>query len=289
MKDTAQLITDTVIAELEKGRIPWRRSWSVNGLVPTSLQSGKAYRGINALMLTIYASVYGYERNLWVTYKQAQALGGNVRKGEHAVEVVLWKKVSGKTDEEGKARDFMLMKSFPVFNIAQCDGLTIPEKFSVPSFTWSENDAVQAIVNGYKNPPVIEHKAQGRAYYTPATDRLTMPPKSAFPTAAEYAETLFHELVHSTGHDSRLKRFSENEQPAMFGSEPYAREELVAELGAMMLLTAAGLEPDTTNSAAYIGGWLTKLADDKNLIVQAAQRASKAVEYITGPTAEEVE
>lgn len=288
-KDLAQAITDTVIAELEQGRVPWRRPWSVNGLVPTSLQTGKAYRGVNALLLTLYAAAYGYDRNLWITYRQAQAMGGNVRKGEKAVDVIFWKKVDGKKDEATgeKTRGFMIMKSFAVFNVAQCDGLVIPEKFEAPKHNWQGSDAVERIVNGYPNAPKIIHAAQGRAYYEPAADTVTLPPRESFPTPADYAETLFHELTHSTGHADRLNRFNDTEQPAVFGNEPYAREELVAELGAMMLLTMAGIEPDTKNSASYIGGWLTKLGNDKNLIVQAAQRASKAVEWITDPTEDE--
>ena len=283
MRDTAQEITDLVVAQLEQGVAPWRRPWSVNGLEPTSLQTGKTYRGINALLLSMFLNAGGYDRNLWVTYRQAEALGGNVRKGERGYPVVFWKKVQG-DDVEGEkvGKSFMIMKSFTVFNVAQCESLTLPEKYATPAFTWEGNDeSVQAILAGYTDAPKLKHKAQAQAFYVPGTDTVTMPPREAFPTVEDYAETLFHEMTHSTGHKSRLDRFTDTDEPAVFGSESYAREELVAELGAMMLLSRAGLQADVTNNAAYIGGWLKRLQDDKRLIIQAAQRADKAVAWIT--------
>lgn len=285
-KELAESVTALVIKQLEEGTIPWRKPWNTNGLVPTSLQSGKPYRGINHLILQMMMQMHGYERNLWVTYKQAQALGGNVSKGEKGTEVILWKplEVKDKNDPDAKKK-VLMMKSFHVWNVAQCENLTIPEKYNTES-NWVGHTA-EEIWAGYENAPSLTHEVQGRAFYSPTLDSITLPPKSAFPTEADYAETLFHEMTHSTGHKDRLNRFTDTEKPKAFGDDKYAREELVAEIGAMMLLSHAGLHVDTDNSAAYIKSWISALNNDHNLIIQASQRASKAFDWITNSKKEE--
>ena len=287
-KELAESVTALVIKQLEEGTIPWRKPWNVNGLVPTSLQSGKPYRGINHLILSIMMQMHGYERNLWVTYKQAQALGGNVSKGQKGTEVILWKplEVKDPLDPDAKKK-VLMMKSFHVWNVAQCENLTIPEKF-LPNGEWTGTTA-ESVFAGYVNGPSLSHTPQARAFYSPALDAINLPPKEAFANESDYAETLFHEMTHSTGHESRLNRFTDKEQPSHFGTDPYAREELVAEIGAMMLLSHAGLTVDHANSAAYIKSWINVLNNDHNLIIQASQRASKAVDMILGTTKEEVE
>lgn len=292
-RDIAQEVADSIIAQLEKGTVPWRKPWNVGGLMPTSLQTGKAYQGINSLILTMIMQDKGYDRNLWATYKQAQALGGNVKKGEKSTLVVYWSKVNAKAKEEGdKARSFMMLKFFHVFNVNQCENLTIPAKYdSVVSNPLTIGEAVTKIWDGYPNRPILNHQVCDSANYRPSLDVLTLPPIASFPTEVAYAETLFHEMTHSTGHESRVNRFKEEgDAPRPFGSPVYAREELVAELGAVMLAGHAGLEFDLANSAAYVENWLSALKNDKNLIIQASQRANKAVQYILGKTeSEEVE
>lgn len=283
-RDIAQEVTDRIVAELAKGIVPWRKPWTVKGLFPTSLQTGKAYRGINALLLSFEAQVKGYGQNLWATYKQANALGGSVKKGEKGTHVVFWRITPDTVDASGEItqKGFPMLREFVVFNVAQCENLTIPPRFEAPVRTWSDSEALDRIVAGYANAPAIKHAASEGAFYVPATDSITLPPKDSFGSLTGYADTLLHELTHSTGHASRLNRFDDNNQPARFGSPVYAKEELVAEIGSMMLMGHAGLEPDTENTAAYIGSWLKALQNDKRLIISAAQQASKAVALITG-------
>jgi antirestriction protein ArdC len=230
------------------------------------------------------ASKPEYTQNLWVTFKQAKALGGSVRKGEKSTSVIFWTKVTKEEAEDEKM--FMVARAYHVFNVAQCEGVKIPEKFlTSEEITWTPSEGLERIVAGYAGGPEINHREQARAFYDPAVDKITLPPKSAFDSETGYAETLLHELTHSTGHESRLNRFTGEDKPAFFGSEPYAREELVAELGAMMLMSEAGIEPVIGNAAAYIDSWLKALKDDKNLIIQAAQRAAKATDHILGRSA----
>jgi antirestriction protein ArdC len=291
----AEDITARIIAQLEKGVIPWRKPWSIAGHGPTSLQTGKPYRGINALLLSLYAAEGGFDSHLWITYKQAQALGGNDRKGEKGFPVVFWRKVEGEDRKTGEERSFMLMRHFTVFHVSQCDGITIPDRFAPKPRAWSDSEALDRIAAGYVGGPAIPYATQddayylpADAYYLPAQDRIILPPRDAFPTLAGYAETLLHEMTHSTGHASRLGRFSEEEGPSHFGSPNYAREELVAEIGAMMMMGEAGIEPDLAQGAAYIGGWLRALENDSRLIITAAQRAAKATALILGKDGEEI-
>lgn len=296
----AEEITNLILAELEKGVIPWRKPWTISGLAPTSLQTGKPYRGINALLLSLEAHAKGYDSHLWITYKQAQAMGGNIAKGSKGTRVVFWKKLEGKLSPEQlegakegeltlpKNSGVMMMKSFTVFHFSQTEGLELPAKYAPKPRLWDDSEAIGKLWEGYANAPELVHAAQGQAFYTPSADRITLPPKEAFPTLRDYAETLFHEATHSTGHASRLDRFSKGEEkPAPFGSDRYAREELIAEIGACMLMSHAGIEPDQANAAAYCGSWLKVLGDDKRLIITAAQRAAKAFDHIVGKPAEE--
>jgi len=289
MSKVAQEVTDRIMAALESGIVPWRRPWAVEGLVPTSLQTGKPYQGINVMLLSLHMMTNPeYTQNLWVTYKQAQALGGNVRKGEKSVGVMFWSKVTPKDKDNTNAKDFMMARGFNVFNVAQCENLEIPEKYTVKrEMQWTPSEGLERIADSYAGAPPISHQAQGRAYYDPIADSITMPPREAFDTLSGYAETLLHELTHSTGHASRLDRFKGDDKPHGFGSRPYAREELVAEIGAMMLMSHAGIEPEIDNGAAYIASWLKALDGDKSLVITAAARAQKAVNHILGSSSSE--
>ena len=193
-QDIEERITELVIKQLEEGKVPWRKPWTSAGYAPTSLTSGKPYRGINTLLLAILGE--DYERSLWLTYKQAQALGGNVRKGESGLPIVFWsqyvKEVNG---EEQKA---CFLKNFTVFNVAQCDGVDIPAKYLTTREPVETLPALTELVNGYLDAPTIYHKEQGRAFYSPSADSITLPSKEQFDEPEEYAYTLLHELSHST-------------------------------------------------------------------------------------------
>lgn len=274
-----EVVTDRIITAMENGIVPWRKPWTGAG-GPTSLSSGKPYRGINNLILSVVATSEGYELPLWGTYKQAQALGGNVRKGEKGTPVVLWKPVE-KTNDEGEEESFLIARYFTVFNVAQMDGIEIPAKFLTKREPVEVLEGVtQALA--YDGGPTVRHLRQDRAFYTPATDTITLPDLDQFRSPEAYAETALHEVIHSTGHKSRLDRKIEN----TFGCESYAKEELVAEIGAAMLATVLGIEVEYEQHAAYLSSWLKVLKEDRRMLVKAAQQAQKAVDRVS-PAVEE--
>lgn len=274
--DVYQSVTDRIIEALEGGTAPWRVPWVAGG--PISLRSKKPYRGINTFLLGM--TEYGDPR--WGTFKAVKEAGGNVRKGEKATWIILWKPVKRSEEGEGgeeKDSSYLLLKQYPVFNAEQCDDL--------PEIQLAfENDPIERaeeIVAGYVGGPGILFGG-GQASYSPPKDLVRCPELGNFTSTEGYYSTLYHELLHSTGHESRLKRI----EPALFGTDPYAQEELVAEMGAAMLCGIAGID-NLDQSAAYVDGWLERLRGDRRLVVQAAAQAQKGADLILGTTfAEEV-
>lgn len=284
-----QVITDRVIEMLKENLVPWKKPWNSPVLNPKNLHSGKGYRGINVFMLEATGAASGYKSPYWLTFKQALERGGNVKKGEHATPVVFWKileRADGKeTDgddhdsEEAGGRRIPILKYYNVFNVEQCEGLEYPTVDRIPTIEFDPITQAEQIVQGMPRPPTIAHR-ESRAYYAPARDHLNMPPQETFHSAEEYYCTLFHELTHATGHQSRLAR-DNIVNPTRFGTPTYAREELTAEMGAAFLCGRAGIEQVTLeNSAAYIKSWIEKLKDDPKLVVLAASSAQKAADYI---------
>jgi antirestriction protein ArdC len=269
------IVTERILAELEKGEIPWRKPWRT--LPPANLVSKKPYRGINVFLLALA----GYGSQYWLTYRKAQALGGNIRRGEHGTKIVFWKFDTYETetpDGETEERKSAFLRYYVVFNLEQTEGLkallTLPPARSIES--------ADALVNGMPNPPAFEQDFQ--AAYVPSRDVVTMPSPTAFESQAEYYATLFHELAHSTGHTKRLAREG-FDTPQKFGSDSYSREELIAEMGSAMLCGVAGIEQGTlANSAAYLKTWIARLKSDSKLVVSAASAAQKAADYIRGLT-----
>jgi antirestriction protein ArdC len=280
-----QIVTDQVVAQLEKGVAPWRKPWTAEA--PCNLISGKAYRGINTFLL----GSQGYASKYWLSFNQANKLGGHVRKGEKSSLVVFWhigqEKTIRKADGTDKKQTPFLLRYYSVFNVCQTEG--IAEKLGlgksvpvVPSI-----DACEQIVAGMPNAPKREQSS--KAWYRPSNDTVGMPAKELFETPEGYYSTLFHELTHSTGHASRVGREG-IEQLNTFGSESYSREELIAEMGAAMLCGVTGIAPAVLeNSAAYLQNWLERLKADSRLIVTAASAAQKAADYILGKTQTERE
>jgi antirestriction protein ArdC len=252
----------------------------------SNLVSKKAYQGINALVLSIVGG--NYSSPYWLTYKQAQDLGGSVKLGEKGTHITYYSKVTKKDkDTEEVTGSFSLLKGYVVFNADQCEGIKVPtiEKHEPVEVI----PALDGILSSYKNRPEIFYKEQDRAYYSPSADTITLPSLAQFESAQEHAYTLAHELTHSTGHESRCNRWSkEEEKPSRFGCESYAKEELIAEIGACLLLTMAGVEVDIKNSGAYIKNWLSALRDDRTLIFSAAAKASAGAGVILGEVKEEV-
>jgi antirestriction protein ArdC len=289
--DIYAIVAEKIINLLEQGVVPWRRPWTSTGL-PRNLVSKKPYRGINHFLL----SASKYVSPFWLTMHQANGLGGHVRKGEESAIVVFWKvenatqstKDLDHEETNEKARRRFLLRYYRVWNLEQCD---LPQAVldKLPKIETHEHDPIEAaerIIAAMPNAPEIQH-AGSKAFYSPITDRITLPPRELFASAEEYYATALHETVHSTGHQKRLAREGICEV-APFGSAVYSKEELCAEMGAAYLcaeasITAAVIE----NQAAYVAGWLKKFRDDRKLLIHAAAQAQHAADYILNRTCHE--
>lgn len=278
MPSVPEIITANIIEQLERGVAPWRKPWKTS--IPRNLISKKPYRGLNVFLL----ATQGYGSPLWLTFNQAKALGAHVRKGERSTLVSFWKFSEYERENaagETESKSSVLLRYYRVFNVEQCEGLKAlhgDEYKPVEPLVECES-----IANHMPNPPRFEQHSQ--AFYRPSADVIGMPSQNCFESAEGYYSTLFHELTHSTGHQSRLNRFEENSNDHMFGSDSYSREELVAEMGAAMLSGIAGISNVTlSNSAAYLQTWIRRLKSDSRLIISAASHAQKATDYILGKT-----
>jgi len=274
------LITDRIINMLEAGTVPWHKPW--NGS-QQNLVSKKDYRGINPLLL----SSMHFSSPYWLSYKQAQSLGGQVKKGEHGTPVVFWKMLN-KSDSitDDKTGDTLInpkfipmLRYYTVFNVDQCEGIPIEKIPKLEQIEFSPISQCEKIVSNMPKRPVIKHN-EPRAYYSPMSDFVNMPKQTLFESNKEYYSTLFHELTHSTGHSSRLDRKGVTNL-CRFGSTNYSKEELVAEMGACFLCGHTGIENKTiNNSASYIKSWLSHLRNDNKLVIHAAAAAQKAADFI---------
>jgi len=288
-----QTVTDRILSSLKAGVIPWEKPWKAprfaGGPFPRNFFTGKPYRGINVMLL--WSS--DYSSPFWLTFKQAQALKGNVRKGERGTPIVFYKQLpEDKKKEAAKDRDederapFVLCH-YTVFNVEQCDGLSLPELDQHTNEQEVDEDALcESIVTGWAQRPTLHltSATEYRAFYRRNTDAVHMPARSRFVDGPHYYSTLFHELIHSTGHESRLNRtFGDH-----FGDELYSKEELVAEMGAAFLCAIAGIANEHTdrNTTAYIQNWISKLEADNRLIIHAAANAQRAADCILGESFE---
>lgn len=284
-------VTSTIIAELEEGPAPWVRPWgrspeSPAAGLPRNAATHRSYSGINILLLWGAVIEKAYPSQDWLTFRQAHSLGGTVRKGERGTTVVYANRFTpkddtGETGVEGGTgsetsesgaetpRAVPFLKRYTVFNVAQCDGLpdrvTAGEAPRPVCETIPEAEALIAATGA-------DIRIGGdRAFYAPATDHIQLPPQPAFFAQIDYYRTAFHELGHWTGHPTRLAR----DLSHRFGSKPYAREELVAELAAAFTCAALAIAP-TVRHADYIGSWLEVLREDNRAIFRAASAASRA-------------
>ena len=264
-------ITKQIIEQLKNGCVPWQKPWHVTS--PKNLLTGKAYRGINLLMLAFT----DYECEYWATFQQIKKAGGTVQKGEHGTTIVYTNWFETEDEKTGDKKELPFLKQFTVFNLEQTNGIEIPKPTKTPQ---SKLERCEQILKTMPNQPEIKNDGGNAAYYRPTTDTIHLPPWSSFSSAEEYYSTLYHELIHATGHQSRLARPGIMEIDH-FGSEKYSHEELIAEIGNAFLCGKTGIEKHTLeNSTAYINGWLKKLQNNKRLIVIAAAQAQKAVDHI---------
>lgn len=279
-------ITTKIISELEAGRLPWVQPWGTAAAkaplaMPRNAATGRQYSGINVLILWGAVISQGYPGQSWLTFRQALALGGNVRKGEHGTTVVYAdrfvpddeKKRARETGEEAAAIPFL--KRFTVFNSAQCENL--PEDVAIvapPPPPGLIEPQVEALIKASG----IDFRIGGdRAFYVPAHDYVQVPPPQAFFEPINWHRTALHECSHASGAPHRLNR----DLSGSFGSKKYAFEELVAEISAAFCCAALGIVP-TVRHADYIGSWAEVLREDNRAIVRAASQASKSADFLLG-------
>ena len=277
-------VTARIIAELEAGRFPWVQPWVSSGGTPLGLpqnaSTGRTYSGVNILLLWFAAIEQGRPSQRWLTFKQALALGGCVRKGEKGTMVVYADTFVPKAEQEKAsasgedARRVGFLKRFTVFHVDQCDGLAVdPDAAPLPGRT-EVLPHVEAVIAATKADIRIGGEM---AFYSPSHDFIQVPPQEAYFEPVNWYRTKLHELGHWTGHVSRLDRnFS-----GRHGGEAYAREELVAELCSAFLCAELGVAP-TVRHADYLGSWLQVLKGDNRAIFQAASMASKAADFVMG-------
>ncbi|WP_353642525.1 zincin-like metallopeptidase domain-containing protein [Mesorhizobium sp. WSM2239] len=277
-----QEITDRIIADLERGSVPWVKPWgrANAGLgLPRNAATGRCYSGINILILWGAVIERGYHSQNWLTFRQALSLGGNVRKGERGATIVHADRFIPK-DEKERAKDegdepqaVPYLKRFTVFNVAQCDGL--PEHLCAAAEPLPEREILPQAEALIRASGADFRIGGERAFYSQSADYIQVPPQPAFFEQIDYYRTCFHELGHWTGHPSRLAR----DLSGSFGSKAYAREELVAEIAAAFICSTLGIEP-TVRHADYIGSWLKVLREDNRAIFRAASLASKAADFL---------
>jgi antirestriction protein ArdC len=271
--DVYEKITNIIIEKLEQGVAPWQCPFNRYGL-PKNYESGKHYRGINSFLLNFTGKTPYY-----LTFLQAKELKGNVKKGAKGFPVIYYNFVEKEGENAGdEAKKIPFLKYYTVFSVDDVEGI----EFDIPEGVKTANEKIEAceqIVKLMPNAPSISEYI-GRAYYSPIFDEIKMPEITEFSTGEEYYATLFHELAHSTGHKNRLNR-PELTEMSQYGDYNYSKEELTAEMTASFLCGFAGIDNGTLdNSAAYIDGWLKVLKGDKKFIIDAANKAQKAADYI---------
>lgn len=272
--DIYQTVTDSIIAALETGvkpwACPWQRTPGMSGL-PSNYATGMGYSGMNIMLLWCSASEQGFNDSRWMTYKQAKAEGGQVRKGEHGTTAIFYTMLE-RENNEGETEYIPMLKTFTVFNVEQIDGLTLSDEAVFPAETFEPLPQAEALFRN--SGATIIAKGQN-AFFAPSTDEIHLPERRLFSDAANFYATGMHELVHWSGAKSRLNR----EMKGKFGSEDYAFEELIAELGSAFLMADLGIVGEVQHES-YIASWLKALRNDKRYIFKAASAASKAHRYL---------
>lgn len=272
--DIYQTVTDSIISALETGVKPWSCPWQrVPGMsgLPSNYATGAAYSGMNIMLLWYSASEQGFSDSRWMTYKQAKAEGGQVRKGEHGTTAIFYATLE-KENDAGEVEHIPMLKTFTVFNVQQIDGLALTTETVSPEATFDPLPQAENLLR--KSGANIIEKGQN-AFFIPSTDEIHLPERYLFAYAANFYATDLHELVHWSGGKSRLNR----EMKGKFGSEGYAFEELIAELGSAFLMADLGIV-GAVQHESYIASWLKALRNDKRYIFKAASSASKAHRYL---------
>jgi antirestriction protein ArdC len=285
-RDFRQEVTDNIITLLEQGAAPWQKPWDDSMSMPMNPTTGKAYRGGNVIHLLAVGMSRGLSDPRWMTYKQAQEKGWQVRKGERGTQIEFWdvkrtadgQPIPQAPEGEGnpeQRQSRLIHRVYTVFNASQVEG--VPPIAVVVREPFEVVEAGERILS--HSGAAILHDQNRRAFYNRRTDSIHLPQKTLFPDAESYYGTALHELGHWTGHPSRLDR-STLTQSYTFGDTNYAQEELRAELASLFLAAERGIPHDPMNHAAYVGSWIKALKSDKNEIFRAAADASKMTDYL---------
>lgn len=287
MSKVYDIVTDKIVAALEKGIVPWHQTWSnVGGGPPISMSTGKGYRGVNPLLLWISAVENGFASRYWGTRKNIEKLGGTVKDDEKSTLVTFWKSYQTTDEATGREKTVPVLRYYLVWNADQVNGL--PEKYHAKEPALSEvveRPQAEQTAKAYLVREDIDLRNGGNeAFYSPAGDYIRLPKPEQFRDTDHYWAAAFHEITHSTGHSSRL-----NVNLEKYGEDLHVRgeEEFRAELGAAFLASLTGLEGTFDDSAAYIGTWMKDIKEHPKLVVTTAARAQKAVDFVLGVTFEQ--
>ena len=299
---------DSIVRQIEAGTAPWQKPWKPGErFMPENAFSGKPYTGGNALYLALAGQERGFTDNRWATFRQIAQAGGHVQKGEHGEKILYFdtKKLSPKKDDRGrqvldndgrpvyerhdKGRAFV--RTYTVFNVEQARGLDRPAR-EAPGADWQAHKSAEAVIDAANI--TIKHSPGDRAYYAPKPDQIVLPERAQFPSAEQYYATALHELSHASGHESRLDRETFHKGvKAGFGSPAYAREELRAEISAMMTGERIGIghtpQDGHGNGAAYVKNWIEALQNDPREIHRAAGEADRISRYLISPARERLD
>jgi antirestriction protein ArdC len=279
MCKVTDVINQRIMELLEKGTVPWRKTWNAVSNQPRNLVSKKDYRGINVFILACMP----YNSPYWMTFAQVQSKKGHVRKGEKSTPVIFWKWIDRKdadvglndTSSNGK---IPMLRYYSVFNLEQVEGVEPPPATETITNTFTPIERAEQIIANMPLRPDIHFGGNQPAYH-PLLDYVKMPAREAFESPEEFYGTLYHELSHATGHQKRVGRKGITE-PSYFGSHDYSFEELISEMSSAFLCGHSGIERTIENSAAYIQGWLKALKGNQKWLVMAAAQAQKASDYI---------
>jgi|SRR5882757_467004 len=276
-----EIITDQVVKSLQEGTVPWRKPWDAAD-APRSID-GHRYTGLNVFLLLVQE----YKSKIWMTFNAMKKHGGNLKPNQHGTIITFWKMIDGIDKETGESRKFAYLRYYKVYNLDQTENVDVPARVTeVKESEFSPIESAESILAGYPDGPTVNHSGSA-AYYKSNTDTVTLPPKKSFPDVNRYYSTAFHELGHSTGHESRLNRPGVVEFDH-FGSAKYGREELIAEMTAAFLNGESGILPETIEqNSAYIAGWIRTIQEDTKAVVTAAAAAQRAANYILNRSAQD--
>jgi len=286
MRDLHREITDKILAQLKTGVAPWRKPWSesrtADGVMPFNATSGRAYSGVNVLLLWSAAQANGWGPR-WLTFKQAKEAGGTVRGGQHGETVIFVKRMIVKDkDDKTKTKTIGFLRAYTVFNVAQCDGLPDRVMGVTAPVVLNKNERDATVEEFVEATKIRRVEGGAQACYSPKLDVINIPRIEAFKSSDAYYSTLSHEMGHATGHESRLNRSLKGR----FGDREYAAEELIAELTSAFVCAEFGIDMGDA-PAAYVDNWVSLLEEKDFAIVTAAAAASKAVEWMRGQVSAE--